>query len=56
MELEKNSLIDLETAPPVMTMRSLVLLLASVVMGIFVAAILVPAWLNVCPTHNNKKL
>jgi predicted ferric reductase len=45
MELEKTSLIDLETAAPVMTIQSLMLLFLSVVMGAFLALAVLPGWL-----------
>lgn len=45
MELEKTSLIDLETAAPVMTLQSLLLLFLSVVMGAIMALVILPTWL-----------
>jgi len=45
MHLEKTSLIDLETATPVMTLQSLILLLMSVVMGAIMALVVLPGWL-----------
>lgn len=45
MELEKTSLIDLETAAPVMTLQSLMLLFLSVVMGALLALVVLPGWL-----------
>ncbi|MEX2162431.1 MAG: hypothetical protein WD751_11035 [Anaerolineales bacterium] len=44
MELEKNQLIDIDQAVPVMTGRTLVLLLLATAMGAFMAAVLLPAW------------
>jgi len=45
MDLEKTSLVDLETAAPVMTMQSLMLLFLSVVMGAIMALVVLPGWL-----------
>jgi predicted ferric reductase len=44
MELEKTQIIDIDTAVPVMTGRTALLLFLSVVMGVFMAVVLLPSW------------
>jgi predicted ferric reductase len=45
MDLDKTSLIDLETAAPVMRLESLMLLLLSVIMGAILTIVVLPGWL-----------
>ena len=42
---KKDSMIDIEDMPPVMTLSSLLLMLFAVVAGVFMATIILPLWL-----------
>jgi predicted ferric reductase len=45
MDLEKSSLVDIQTVQPSMTLQSVLLLFLAVVMGALMAGVLLPAWM-----------